>query len=452
MIALRRFAEFCRQQGRIDDAVRLHTEVLASRQRRYGEQHELTLLACERLAGLYRETHDFSAAAPLYRRISAIQKALYGDHDRRALETDLSLVYVLQRDGQFLAADQAAEELYSRVIADYGESSADALRVRMLQAFNAKRGRDWRRCEEQFTSAWRLSSEIHGPEHRETLRARNQIANAIFNQGRTSEAEQICREVCERRERTFGVEDIDVAYSQSLLGEILCASDRLGEASDCLQKSFSTHCRHFGYGSPDTQPIVAQLMGIAHTHESRGAWSEAAAVYLGLVDLVAKQTADDPHRANRLAHAAALLEQDQDWPQAAAIRLRESDELRDDSSAIWLMRRHKAVVAMIHAGNYDEAERVLHECAEGWEMHHPHDVRKHFAQGLLGEVLVAQGRFSDAEPILITSQQFANEHRHEFPKLYRRSLERLVELYSMTGQAVSAAHWQTVLDELDVAA
>ena len=75
------------------------------------------------------------------------------------------------------------------------------------------------------------------------------------------------------------------------------------------------------------------------------------------------------------------------------------------------------------------------------------------AQSLLGEALLGQKKYVDAEPLLIKGYEGMKQRQDKIPARYLKirlseALERLVRLYEATNQPDKADPWRKKLEEI----
>ena len=99
-------------------------------------------------------------------------------------------------------------------------------------------------------------------------------------------------------------------------------------------------------------------------------------------------------------------------------------------------------------GKYTEAETVLRECISIREKQSPQLWQLFHAKSLLGECLLGQRTFADAEPLLLAGYE-GMEAREAFMPAYRKhelpaAADRLVQFYEATGKPETVAKWRSV--------
>jgi hypothetical protein len=98
-----------------------------------------------------------------------------------------------------------------------------------------------------------------------------------------------------------------------------------------------------------------------------------------------------------------------------------------------------------------EAEKVLRECLAIRTKLQPDDWTTFDAKSLLGEALLEQKKYADAEPLLLSGYEGLKKHQAKIPaadKLHlTTALERLVHVYEATAKSDKAVAWRKELDK-----
>src|SRR6185437_16004372 len=93
-----------------------------------------------------------------------------------------------------------------------------------------------------------------------------------------------------------------------------------------------------------------------------------------------------------------------------------------------------------------EAEPKLRECLDIRQRIQPDDWTTFDAKSMLGEALLDQKKYADAEPLLLSGYEGLKQHEAKIPsqeKVHRtKALERLVQLYEAWGKNDKAAKWR----------
>jgi hypothetical protein len=112
--------------------------------------------------------------------------------------------------------------------------------------------------------------------------------------------------------------------------------------------------------------------------------------------------------------------------------------------------------SLIKAGRAAEAETALRESLTLRETHEPEAWTTFQTRSLLGQALLSQNKYADAEPFLLQGFEGLMQHERQVPLHAKHRLteavQRLVELYSAWGKPDRAARWRAELERRRAAA
>jgi tetratricopeptide (TPR) repeat protein len=112
---------------------------------------------------------------------------------------------------------------------------------------------------------------------------------------------------------------------------------------------------------------------------------------------------------------------------------------------------------VLHARRHSHAEPILRECLAILQKKEPDAWMNFHAQSLLGDALLGQEKYADAEPVLTRGYEGLTAREGRIPSLYARyrvaeAGQRIVRLYEAWGKADEAAKWRKKLGERGSAA
>jgi tetratricopeptide (TPR) repeat protein len=111
-----------------------------------------------------------------------------------------------------------------------------------------------------------------GPEHPNTIRALEGLANILSGEGHYADAEKMHREILAVRQRTLGPEHTDTLLSKYNVADVLIKERRYGEAEKMLRETQEAQARTLGAENPDT---LASQATLARTLMLEGRYEEA---------------------------------------------------------------------------------------------------------------------------------------------------------------------------------
>ncbi len=246
------------------------------------------------------------------------------------------------------------------------------------------------RIHEAFEMRLRLDQSVS-----ELLRAKNNLATALMLRGDLEEAERLYLEVLRTRvelyEPEYGPDDKDIATSRRHLGAVYLARGKLEQAEIQLRQALETRRRVFG---SESTKVAAVLDPLGSVLAERGREDEAVEIFDEALTIWSRLR-DEDHLA--VARAKVNL---------AAVLVR-----RDPATARVLVTQALPIFRQTQP--------------DGWEVGE--------AESVLGNLLVGQGEYEEAEPLLVEGHALLVQVRGESYFRTRRAHARILELYSAWG-------------------
>ena len=107
---------------------------------------------------------------------------------------------------------------------------------------------------------------------------------------------------------------------------------------------------------------------------------------------------------------------------------------------------NNVALELVQQGKLAEAEGLLRECLAIREKKALYVWRKHRTQARLGACLLAQKKFAEAEPLLLSGYEGLSQDESSIPPIARSSVtnaaECLAQYYEQTGQPDKAARFK----------
>jgi len=267
---------------------------------------------------------------------------------------------------------------------------------------------------ELFSQALTITRAAVGGDHKDLATVRYNLACTLEGLGQWAEAETLFREAMPTYSGLFGAESPRIATLLNHLGEALQKQDKLTEAEATYRKAFLMERKILG----DQHPYVAFTTDrLAAVLEQEGKLGEVDALYQERVQAIrAVAPNDDPGLAGALAQLATRL---------------------------------------LAQSKFTNAEPIARECLTIREKKLPDDWRTFNTRSLLGGCLLGQEKYAETEPLLVSGYQGMAQRQNQIPPegkaRLKESVERLVSLYTATGQTNQAAEWTKKLGEFDEA-
>ncbi len=363
-------------------------------------------------------------------------------------------------------------------------------------------------AEPQLAGALALAERTWTGDHDLTAACLNELGTLRYEQGRASEAEPLVRRALEMRQRLHPGDSEEVAASLNDQAYLWQQLGRVADALPIFEASLEMRRRlHHG----DHPTIAVGLANTAYCMVVLGRWEEGLAQHREAQAMRRRlYTGDHPElviSSNNVAtslmlvgRAAEAREEFEvtlamirrlypaDHPTLAQLLLnvgycedrmgKPEEGLAKFEEALGMYRRihrdrdHEQIamaleevgVALQRRGRSTDAEARLRECMAMRERvypaGHPLAWKAAWTGCLLGSVVQAQGRFADAEPLLLAAYAALKEDPNVPPPSSLRgaghtrvTLERIIRLYQAwdqaepgTGRDAEGARWKAVLD------
>jgi tetratricopeptide (TPR) repeat protein len=284
-----------------------------------------------------------------------------------------------------------------------------------------------------------------GPDHPRTLTILNNLALAHKVAGELGRALPLYEEALAKRKAKLGPDHPSTLMTLNNLALAYVADGRVAEALPLFEEALKGRTAKFGAGHPLTR---ASQRGLELTRSLQRA-----------ADRYQRALADEG--ADHAGTLAARLQM--------AMLLRELTALgaaADHMRAVYAIRRRalgaehpltlscRLELARTQMGQrrYAEAEAHLGAWLAAREKQQPDDWLRFRVMSLLGEVLLDQQRFAEAEPLLVRGYEGLRQRRARLPGdgrvILTEALERLVRLHDTWGKQDEAARWRNELEDL----
>jgi hypothetical protein len=351
--------------------------------------------------GLYPE------AQQQFEQASELRRVHLGDRHRDTLDAMTSLAVIYRLEGKL---DQA-ERLYERVLdtqrTEFGERDKATLLTMSNLAVVYAHQQKYARSEALNLKVLELQKSVLGPEHLDTLQTMNNLGVNYSSEGKFDEAERLYRHILEVRRRVQGPTHPNTIFTLNNLAVVYSRPGGDKDAAERLyREALDQQQRILGSEHPDTLLTMNNLGLLWTTQPEKYAAAEK----------ILSETAETRGRVLGSAHPDTL----ESWYQVG--------------------------IAQMLQKNYAQAEatqrRVLNAYVDAkldvWQ--------RYSCEALLGESLVAEKRWSEAEPILLAGYDGMRQREASIPAASRANVRNaagwLVRLYTEEGKPDLAEQWK----------
>jgi serine/threonine protein kinase len=394
--------------GRNADAIALAQESLALVRAKLGPDHPDTLLSMNNLATAYWSTGRNGEALPLFERARALRAAVLGaDHPDTILSmNNLAMAYL--RGGRI--AEAIALEL-------------EALDLRRMKL---------------------------GPDHPETVASMNNLATAYRDAGRFADALALLEETVKLHRVKLGPDHPETLVFLSNLALTYRDTGRVADAIAMQRETLRLRLAKLGPDHPDT---LLSRYNLALSYQDAGRIADAIAMQQETLRLdCAKLGPDHPQTLDAMI-ALALAYRDGGRLTDAFPLLERALELRQaklgPGHPRTLMAMNSLAEAHLAAERWREAETLLRRCLELRDQKPSSDWWRFYTMSQLGAALSGQGKYVEAEPLLIQGHEGLRSRESAIPvpskKHVAAAAARIVPFYQAWGRREQAAAWKARL-------
>lgn len=358
------------------------------------------------LSDVYSEEGKMAQAEPLLRDVLSRQRRLLGDEHPETLASIDTLAMLYGLESKNTAAEALESEAYKTSLRILGPEHPDTLtRMNNLALLYHQEGK-YGEAEPLFKQYAEVTARVRGKAHPETLTAIFNLAYFDRIQGKFAEAESLLLRYLELGPKVNGEEHPETLSAWNSLGTVYRCQGRFADAEKLIGKALAMESRILGPKHPQT--LVAQTAQ-AILYEIEGKDSEA--------EHLLEQTLD----ADRRILGSANLSTKTCMTSLARLRL----------------RQHR----------YAEAETLLREALNGEGANGPNVWDLYDRQSLLGASLMGQGKYAEAEPLLLSGYEGLQK---QSPAIsvdanLPQAGDRLVQLYTAWGKPDQAGEWRRKL-------
>lgn len=397
-------AAACLQAGELKRAVSLYEDLLERTRSEHAPDEQATLSTMNNLAAAYHYSGDWSKAIPLYEDTLRRSVAKLGPDHEDTLSTANNLAVSYQFNGQI---DKALELLQTTL--EQMRKSLPADHPRALAALNNlasanHAARRWDQAIPLHLEAWNLMRAKLGDDHPDTILSLNNLATCYSNAGQWASARAPQVRAFELSLANLGEDHPHTLLAMHNLGSVYQAAGEIDSALSLLERSLELRRKKLG----EVHPLTCE--------------SFQAAVDANL-------------ELRRFARAAELAE---DWREA----LDAHKEGASLSSARAQLAHAEALLGLAKYASAIEPARSAAEAGAG-----------NYADSVLGGVLSAQGRWTEAESLLLKSygplkSGLPTESLCESWRV-PRACERIIALYEAQGNSDEVGKWRQELEAVN---
>jgi tetratricopeptide (TPR) repeat protein len=314
---------------------------------------------------------------------------------------------------------------------------------------------EYTKSELMHSNALANRKALYGNEHPAVAESLCWLATDLYAQDKLGEAENLARKSLVMRKKLLGNEHEEVADSLNILGLVFARKGQPVEAERLFRESLAIQRRLFG---EEHLSVAHSLTYLAKVLLDQGRFAECEAATRAYMATFQKLVGEDNPMAARgfqtlancLEKQGKLLQAEDSFRHVLAIRRKNlGNENLETAVAMSGLGR-----VLLDKGKFGEAESMYRECLVIREKSIPDAWFTFYTRSLLGETLLGQKKFIEAEPLLLSGYEGMKKRAEKIQdrsKVLPEAVQRVIQLYEATGQSDKAADWKMKLAELDKA-
>jgi tetratricopeptide (TPR) repeat protein len=301
-----------------------------------------------------------------------------------------------------------------------------------------------------YEETLKLSKVKRGADHPDTLTSMNNLAEAYLDAKKLDLALPLLKETLRLRKVKLGADHPHTLSSMNNLAVGYRAAGKLDKALPLLEETFKLRKAKQGADHPDT---LVSMNNLAMACQADGQLEQALRLFQEAAGFEQRRFQHE-YACLPVINLIDCLEQLKRLDQAEVWRRKWLAVVKERSGADSGPYAAELVLLglnLIQQRKWTDAETVYRQSLairppKGYDSWGPY-----YARSMLGEALLGQQKYADAEPLLLAGYKGLKARANRIPVVHRalllnEALERLVRLYEATGKKDEAARWRKELN------
>jgi serine/threonine protein kinase len=433
--------------GRRDQALPQLEQTLALMKANLGPEHPGTLSGMYNLALAYHQSGKLDLARPLAEQTLGLQKTQLGPEDPKTLHVMRLLASIYTDVGSPDLALPLAEESLAAQKSTLGPDHPDTLLGRNSLAVDYMSAGDTDRALSLLKESFELTKSKYGSDHTATVISMSNLAQAYRNAGKVELALPLQKETLTLSKAKLGPDHPDVVVMMNNLAATYFSLKKLDESIPLFEELLRVQEQKLGRNNAVSQGIVANL---GSNYLDAGRLAEA----IPLLEEAHRFSKTFPLLAwvERRLFSAYLLAGEANKAAGLLAECRQSGPKNSSRLAQLLSSGSRS---LLEAGDDAEAELLLRELLALDESTQPTAWTTFNTQSMLGEALLGQKNYEEAELLLRQGYDGLKQCEQTLPANRRirviEAVQRLVELYEAIDKPGEVKKWQAELEHRNAA-
>jgi len=445
LASMRRLAQTYRDEARFPQAESLFKQVLKAQRTTLGENDNATLDTAVDLGAIYYSIGRFPEADAMFTRIVQTRRRLYPNQLTELFEALDALASVSSEEGKLDAAERYANEAVEIARRLHGDDHPDTLKARRVLVVIYRWKKEIDAAEKLQAEVLAGDRRVLGAEHPRTLIDMSNLGAIYRLEGRYAESAAMMKQLLEISRRINGPENMYTLIYENGLVQTLYSLGGFAEAEPLAVKNQETFKRLYG---EDNQWTITSAKALGLIYDAEGRFKEAEPILLKVLEDTRRvQGAEHLNVATATTYLGVLY-QDEGKNDLAEQTLTAALALDRKRLQPGELATRTCLTAMarlrLTQRKYAEAESLLREAISGTGNQNAETWDTFDRQSLLGASLLGQGKFAEAEPLLISGYEGLKKLSPAISvdANLPQAGNRLVQLYAAWEKPGKADEWR----------
>ena len=440
LICMNNLAKSYQSIGNLDRAMPLLKKTFEIRKATLGLEEKDTLISMTNLASGYQEAKQFDLALPLYEAaVNAMRLKFPDDPDTRACMYSLAEAY----EGGGKA--ELANRLYKEAL----EMNSSLLTLKTISfiddlASAYARVRRFDQAMPLFDEALRAKKKKLPPNHPDTLKSMTNLAFVYINAGKFIQAVPLLEETVYAKETVQGPDNPDTLFTINVLASAYLSTKQFDRSIPLLKKVIKLLESKKSRQHPAIQEVVLKL-GVHYKEAGR---IDEAIPLLEEAYHTSRQTPAFKFDVTLLLDAymkGGKSPEAEKFVQEELAKIRKSVPEGSPRLAAPLARFG---LVLLRQKAFSQAESLLQEALVIDEKMWPAEWVTFDVQSMLGDALLGQKKYGEAEPLLLKGYEGLKQREEKLSPQNKfrliEALDRIIELYTAMEKPAEVKKWQEI--------
>jgi tetratricopeptide (TPR) repeat protein len=413
---------------------------------KFDRQPEVEAAVRDTIGQTYLDLGLFREARTQFERALELNRGALGEDNPKTLKTISRLGNIGWIEGKYAEAEKLigqALEIQRKVLGSEHPDTLYSMRNLGVAYYYQRR---YAQAEALHRQILEIRRRVLGPQHRDTLISMLDLAAVFGEEGKYAQAEVLLSQTLEVQRRVLGPEHPNALTSMNNLAWIYIMQGKYAQSEALLGQTLEIERRVLG---PEHRQTLLSMDNLAGAYSAQGKYVESEALFRQTLEIERRVLGPEhPSTLETVSDLASMYQRQGKYALAeayAAQALAGRRQALGSEDPATMESAAALSLAFLSQGNFTESEAAARGVLEFNRKKQPDDWQRFLAESLRGAGLAGQGRYAEAEPLLLEGYQgmARQKNRMGVPDWYYpdRAHEWIVQLYQAWGKPAKAAEW-----------